>query len=193
MKAILALAAFLVLAGIAAAVNVETPINLTLDITDGTSYEELAGFNLIFGTPAFTAGWGNATATVTAPGELSKDMLAVGIVTVGEGTKALNFEQRRVKDPVAGINISVASISGIAEDNVSLATLNDDKFDSLAVAQGSALADAHGIHSAWTAAQFETNTNIALGNTELVEGAVDTATAHVAGGAAAIADHISLI
>jgi hypothetical protein len=187
MKTILALATFLLMAGLAtAALPVSNPIALpNLVNAAPVSYEQLAGFNLVFGTPAFTAGWGVANASATAPSEALKSLMAITSISIIDPTKAINTH----RDPSSSLNMSVASLSGINTEGVVLKDLSSEKWDNLAVAQGSAATDVTGIHSAWTVAQFKTDATSVM-NTDAIDN-VDSATSKVSGGAAAIADHVT--
>lgn len=183
MKAILPIAVFLLVVGIAAAVNVEAPINLTITGIGPVSYEQLAGFNLIVGTPAFSAGWANVSASATAPESLSKNLTAIATINIMEPTGGVNIIRR---DPIADLNMTSISLSGISNGNVSLSELNDHGFGTLALASGAIDTHVQAAHNAWTAGQLEVHTDASLSD---IEGGMDTATATISGGAAAIADH----
>jgi hypothetical protein len=191
MKAILPLAILLLVVGIAAAVNVEAPINAITTIPTGTvgtgvgvSYEDLSGYALLTGVPGFAAGWANAAATVTVPDGAVKNVTVITSISINKPTGVTNT---RV-DPTANLNISTVSVSGTSQTTkgINLKDLNTEAFDSIAVASGSAVTSAQGIHEAWTVGQFQPVTSITV--TGSGNSLASTASSTVMGGAAAIAD-----
>ncbi len=205
MKAILALVLALALSGVASAWTVDAPDLVELFSADDLiQMEELAGWNLIFGTPAFSAAWGEAQ----GESEISED---VAFGTLGEECpdciskviyptsdaqllaedpmEATNF----VVDPSASLNFSGSAAAGIAEV---ITYINDTTGDpaikaltlDLATAKGLAQTDVTAEDNAWTAAVMDVTAEVEIPD----EDGYLTAESDVDLSVAAIADHASL-
>ena len=152
-----------------------------------TGYDEWAQFpwwNLLHATPAFAAGWGEATASAS----FDPDVYGIeglkpytSVAVVFSDPNGATVTNTRV-DPTATLNFTVASTAGLGATNITTAAVRagTQAFDSYASAAGVAFTDVSAIRNAWTAGAFEVNTNVNP----------TSSFSEVVGSAAAIADHV---
>ena len=185
----------LALIGLAGAVVVENPINLTPLTAASTSYEQLSGAALLNGIPAFAAGWGNATAYANfSNSNVFSKGLPLTLTAVSSTTTAKNFHI----DPTSSIALTVASVAGCVNSTgatdthtLTLNNLSEAQLEGVSIATGAANTDVSGICNAWSVAQFETNATWTAGVTGSTVGL--TSTAITSGGSAAIADALKTL